>query len=300
MTDHVDQSVPEPPPAALEQALRRLTLSAEALEGGWARTESDRDPRERAALLRAIFGAVRDDADLSSEEGARLVDLLAGQARQPAPLLTQLVGLQLLLTRALYRALLGAKPSDFEEGLQRLTRVLGRVQVAATDTLWQERTQALERLVDIDPLTDLFNRRYLAPELDRLLTLERRYGTPFAVLLLDLDGLKQINDAYGHHVGDAALIDLARVLCTESRGNDTAIRLGGDEFCLLAPHQSFAGAMTLAKRLKRAITDVVVSGGRLSASIGVAVCPDHGRDADALLRAADRAMYSVKRGGESE
>lgn len=293
MSQRVDHPLQESLPR-LEQTLRRLALSAEALGKDWAKNASDGDARPRAPLVRAILGAVQDGAELSPDESARLVDLVAGEASQPAALFDELIALQLLLTRALHRGLLGSDPSHFEEGLRRLTRVLGAVQIAAADRLWRERSEGLERLVHTDPLTGLFNRRYLAPELARLLALERRYGTPFAVLLLDVDDLKQINDAYGHEAGDAALIGLARVLRVESRESDAAIRLGGDEFCLLAPHQSSAGAVNLAERLTAAVRDVAVAGGRLSASIGAAVCPDHGREAGALLKAADRAMYSGK------
>jgi diguanylate cyclase (GGDEF)-like protein len=120
------------------------------------------------------------------------------------------------------------------------------------------------------------------------------------VLLMDVDGLKRINDAQGHQAGDRVLMQVAMSLQRSIRSVDTAARLGGDEFCVLAPEQESQGAAVLAERLAAAAGEDVAIPAEppVSLSIGVVACPEHGDDAERLIDNADRAMYRAKAAGE--
>jgi diguanylate cyclase (GGDEF)-like protein len=130
--------------------------------------------------------------------------------------------------------------------------------------------------------------------------MQRRYGHPFAVLVVDIDGLKRINDAYGSAAGDRALVDVATALGEAVRTVDTPVRLEGDEFCVLLPNQTATRARALAERLAESIESVQGPGGQtLGVSVGVVSCPQHSTDPEELLALADAAMYRAKAAGES-
>jgi diguanylate cyclase (GGDEF)-like protein/PAS domain S-box-containing protein len=159
-----------------------------------------------------------------------------------------------------------------------------------------ERKQAEEKvqlLAVTDPLTGLGNYRRLVEALDAEVKRTGRTGRPFAVLLLDLDQLKKINDRYGHLIGSQALCRLADVLRVFCRAIDTAARYGGDEFAVILPETTTAAARHVASRIRsRLATDSLQP--PLSASIGVAVYPQDGETMEALLRTADRELYEMK------
>ena len=153
-----------------------------------------------------------------------------------------------------------------------------------------------------DPLTGLANRALLLQQLQRALPHARRAGKKFAVVFIDLDNFKEINDGFGHHVGDVVLQTVARRLRQDARADDTVARLGGDEFVLLLENlgETRHVAPIMAKLLAKITTPVTVETTefRPMASIGVAVYPDDGQDPQQLLRNADMAMYAAKeRGG---
>jgi diguanylate cyclase (GGDEF)-like protein/PAS domain S-box-containing protein len=144
-----------------------------------------------------------------------------------------------------------------------------------------------------DPLTGLANYRHLVETVDSEIKRSERTTREFALLFLDLDGLKQINDRFGHLVGSQALCRLADVLCICSRKVDTPARFGGDEFALVLPETGPAPANLVAQR----ICDSLANDGRepkLSVSIGVAIYPQDGENVDSLLGAADAALYAMK------
>ena len=144
-----------------------------------------------------------------------------------------------------------------------------------------------------DPLTGLANYRHLVDVVNMEIKRSQRTAREFALLFLDLDSLKRINDAFGHLVGSQALCRLADVLCICSRDIDTSARFGGDEFALVLPETGRAPAAAVARR----ICDRLANDGRqprLSVSIGIAVYPNDGQTIDALLSAADTALYSMK------
>jgi diguanylate cyclase (GGDEF)-like protein/PAS domain S-box-containing protein len=144
-----------------------------------------------------------------------------------------------------------------------------------------------------DSLTGLANYRHLVETVDTEIKRSERTAREFAILFLDLDGLKQINDRFGHLVGSQALCRLADVLCICSRNMDTPARFGGDEFALVLPETGQVAANLVAQR----ICESLASDGkepRLSVSIGVAIYPKDGEKVDFLLSAADAALYSMK------
>jgi diguanylate cyclase (GGDEF)-like protein/PAS domain S-box-containing protein len=160
----------------------------------------------------------------------------------------------------------------------------------------------LRHLADHDPLTGLFNRRRLEQELDRHIAEVARYGPRGALLVLDLDHFKYVNDALGHHAGDELILSVAAVLQDRLRDSDTLARLGGDEFAVLLPHADAGEAEHVAGELVRAVREEsAVSTGdrirRVTTSIGIAPFAPGDLDGEELLIEADLAMYEAKEGG---
>jgi diguanylate cyclase len=159
------------------------------------------------------------------------------------------------------------------------------------------RCDELHRLRDLagrDPLTGAANRRTFEEELAREAARHRRTHEAFAVILLDLDELKQRNDRHGHGAGDEALIALVGACLRTVRETDLVARLGGDEFAVLLPGSNHTGAAALAARLREAIEQAVVEDGPLRVSVGSAAA-EHGRiAADSIVQLADRALYQDK------
>ncbi len=168
----------------------------------------------------------------------------------------------------------------------------------------QERTQdQLAQLTDQDPLTGLMNRRRFHTELGRWIQRAVRYQRPLSLLFIDVDQFKYVNDTLGHAAGDKFLSEIATLLARDMRETDLVGRLGGDEFGVLLPETNAEGANLVAQRFLQLLhqTDFVIEQRRLhgSASIGVATCPDHGRDVETLLTRADIAMYRAKQNGRN-
>jgi diguanylate cyclase (GGDEF)-like protein/PAS domain S-box-containing protein len=166
----------------------------------------------------------------------------------------------------------------------------------------QAETQ-LQHLARHDALTGLPNRSWLQEQLKSALAQAQRAGSTLALLFIDLDRFKKINDSLGHHVGDGALIEVARRLTEALRSSDLVARLGGDEFVVLLPQLAHAGdvedvAGKLVERLRFPL-QVGPHELRVTPSIGVAVYPEHGLDAETLMRHADQAMYRVKTQGRN-
>ncbi len=149
-----------------------------------------------------------------------------------------------------------------------------------------------------DALTGLLNRRALGPLLRRQVGRLRRDGETCAVLMVDIDHFKQINDAFGHAVGDAALVDLARLMRQVARDVDHIVRMGGEEFCLLLPHTDLDGALRLGGRLREVVCGADANACvPMTVSVGVAVAQSADEPADAVIARADAALYRAKAGG---
>jgi diguanylate cyclase (GGDEF)-like protein len=158
---------------------------------------------------------------------------------------------------------------------------------------------AMRRSALRDPLTGLANRRALDDLLRHEIARHRRQDASFVVLALDLDGFKAVNDRFGHDAGDEVLRDAAAALEEAVRGQDTVVRLGGDEFCVLAPDTDAASAAHLAERVLDSLAGVTTGVRGLTASVGAAVYPDDGLNGGELLAAADAAATDAKRRSRS-
>jgi diguanylate cyclase (GGDEF)-like protein len=159
----------------------------------------------------------------------------------------------------------------------------------------EARQQGLKLLSQTDPLTGLANRRVLHDRLKYEISRHRRHSRRFSLLALDLDGFKSVNDRYGHAAGDEILREISRALEKAVREQDTVARMGGDEFCVLAPEIGWEDAERLADRLERAVQTAVGGLDMLGVSVGFAVFPDEGWTPEHLLVRADEAGMATKR-----
>lgn len=156
-----------------------------------------------------------------------------------------------------------------------------------------------------DPLTELYNRRYLQEELASELQLAERRYYPLCVVLIDLDHFKSVNDRFGHPMGDKVLTELAKLLGANIRGSDFACRFGGEEFCLVLADIGLELATVRTQALLNAFHTLQIEHGgqalsQLTFSAGVAEYPRHGRNPDMLLIAADSALYRAKESGRNQ
>lgn len=222
----------------------------------------------------------------------------ATDSTPPAPVPGGLLGVL-----AIYDRLGG---DDFDDAdLSTLQTFAGQAAVAVGNVLSHREVQ---RLSLTDPLTGLWNYRYLQVSLAREVERAGRFHRSAAVIAIDLDRFKVVNDTYGHPVGDVVLKEVARRISAEIREVDLAFRYGGEEFVVLLPEADVDGAGRVAERLSRAVgtepIDVATPSNThdtptvsVTVSLGVAVFPDHGNDGAAVLAAADEALYAAKAAG---
>ena len=253
-----------------------------------------------ALVVLAVTGVVIDPLALS--HGIAIVLVV-----QAFVLDRRSMGVRVALTATLTAAasiIHGVPPRDiaiqvpFVYGLAALVVVLA-------DSLGRSRTTTVaalrqaEHLALYDTLTGLPNRVLFRDRVEHALDLARRDGVSVALLLMDLDRFKEVNDTFGHHAGDLLLSEVGPHLQEELRAGDTLARLGGDEFALLLPGAGGAAATGIATRVLQALERPFMIEGQpltIGASVGIACSPEHARDAEALLRRADVAMYVAKRG----
>jgi diguanylate cyclase (GGDEF)-like protein len=151
-----------------------------------------------------------------------------------------------------------------------------------------------------DPLTSLYNRRFLEDYLERELIRAKRERASLALIMMDLDRFKQINDSAGHQAGDQVLVEVGALLKRHVRGSDIACRYGGEEFALVLPKTTLESARRRSAEICSAIRREPELLRGVTASLGVALCPAHATDAEALLRAADQALYEAKEAGRNQ
>ncbi len=194
-----------------------------------------------------------------------------------------------------------AYPGMFTPDDLRLFTILADLASAAAENarLYQ-RTQ---ELAITDGLTGLYLRRFFNQRLEEEISRFTEHGTPFSLLIMDLDHFKRINDRLGHLVGDQVLAQLAEVLRGETRITDILCRFGGEEFALLLPSTPCSSGLVLAERIRSHVAQrpflVLQESLSLAVSIGLAGCPDHGRGTELLIKAADEALYAAKRAGRN-
>ena len=252
-------------------------------------------------LIRGLADAIEDPDKISTSlsEISRLSASLA-TLRKEDPSIEQMMDdyshLKRLLVKAAAADLRGSDMAVLRIS-QNLDDGFNFVLKQGVKAFLEQHSARLQHLADTDALTGLYNVRYFRQQLHRNLEMYKRYRIPFALLMLDLDSLKELNDIRGHHSGDAALKHLAAILSTEKRETDVAVRYGGDEFFVVMPGTVAADGERLAYRVVRSVRRLnIQSGGReiTGVSVGVVSCPANGTDVGTLRAKADRALYLAK------
>jgi len=201
---------------------------------------------------------------------------------------------------------IGTVTSSFSRMRGTIERQTAEINSLATrlDAAYEELEAAKARLREFsfrDEVTGLYNRRFFSLRLAEEISRYRRFNHPVSVVLLDLDGFKDINDELGHATGDETLRDVGRLLLSHSRGVNVITRYGGDEFAVLLVETAKVGARRYADRIRQAAsTYPFAHGRRVTASFGVASLPEDGAaSTEDLVRAADEALYAAKRAGKN-
>jgi len=186
-----------------------------------------------------------------------------------------------------------------------------RIPALTVDTLAQSASHAalslrntwllaeVERLATRDGLTGLANRRLFEESLEREIARSGRRGSPLALVVLDIDHFKDVNDTLGHQAGDAVLREVGQVLSEKTKASDLPARYGGDEFVVLLPDCSSADSVTVAERLRAAVAARLTTV-KVTVSAGTAALPDNAHDGERLVAAADAALYEAKRSGRNQ
>ncbi|MCP3176641.1 sensor domain-containing diguanylate cyclase [Desulfuromonas sp. KJ2020] len=192
-----------------------------------------------------------------------------------------------------------------ENDLHILTSFTAQIAIVLDRAASMERADLLEKLAATDALTGLYNRRFFDERLDSELSRSIRHSLSFSIMLLDLDNFKNYNDLCGHIAGDSALKKVASLLKSSGRDIDVVARFGGEEFIILLPDTSKKEAVLVAERVRHAVEshpfpqEARLPGGQLTTSIGLATFPDDGDFAQALIKAADTALYQAKENGRN-
>jgi diguanylate cyclase (GGDEF)-like protein len=293
--------------AALKAQLARMERRREQIAKSWLvdvildspLAELERMPMawatgELPQLISDILVALGEEAPKLDPEAlsraAHLAELRAESA--PARLAREIAALQSALLAMLREELAPAHPQLFAEAAERLAAVFGLVAGTAVDALFQSPEAGR------DPLSGLPRAGQMRRRLGQLIASQQRYGTPFAVILLDIEGpgAGDEENAPGHEV---VLAVVAAALRDSIRLMDEAYRLEDDELCVLAPNQGTGDGVEMAHRLSRMLASLETAGGlRITISAGIVSCPEHGEDADRLLRQADTAMWRARATGQ--
>jgi diguanylate cyclase (GGDEF)-like protein len=195
------------------------------------------------------------------------------------------------------------KPFDSHEVLARVSTHLKlrslQAELIEKNTALQKANTELERLATTDSLTGLHNRRAIQQKAEVCMTCAKRYGTPYSVIMFDIDHFKSINDTKGHDAGDRVLQTVAQCVQTVLRDSDILARWGGEEYLVLAPQSDAAESARVAERLRQIISSTQVDDiGQITASFGVADFHD-GDTFEKVILMADKAMYQAKQAGRN-
>lgn len=192
-----------------------------------------------------------------------------------------------------------------DAGLElQLADMAHQLELATTRLIEQQRefealTLSLQKQADRDALTGLCNRQKFDTLCAAEIARSKRYGTPLALIMYDIDRFKDVNDTYGHLVGDTVLIETSRVVAVRMRESDALARWGGEEFMILAAHTDLEHALVLAEQVRAVIDDTTFpTVGKMSCSFGVTALCEHDT-VDKLIYRADAALYRAKRNGRN-
>lgn len=280
------------------------TLLETVLAGaGYVHVSSCNEPHRVAALYeKNRYDLVLLDLEMPGKSGLEVMDELKAidaEGYLPVIVITGHGASKLDSLKAGARDFV-RKPFDVEEVLLRIHNTL-EMRLAHRKALTT--SQKLETLALHDPLTGLANRRLLEDRVRMALKHARRERGQMALLYLDLDGFKQVNDQLGHHAGDVLLQQVAERLQGAVRADDTVARLGGDEFMVtLSKVAGTREAARVASKIIEAVAqpyDLEGQNARVTTSVGLALYPEHGDSADALMQNADAALYLAKEAGKN-
>lgn len=274
----------EPSRAAYGTALESAGLKVVGIAGGVAALVSLRRTRPHLVVIDVKLKGI------SAEELARSLT----QTEDSVAVI--LVGDE-AATNALRSAAIAVGAFDYFQMPTDLSLLIARTEqlIALKQMMDRLRAEA-----DRDYLTGLANRRRFRTALGQEVERWRRYNIPCALVLVDIDHLKKINDQHGHSAGDRVIRHAASSLVELSRDNDTAARLGGEEFALLLAGANDAKAVAAAERLRHVFSATPVEDvGTVTISLGVAACPSHATSERALYSASDAALYRAKREGRN-
>ena len=210
-----------------------------------------------------------------------------------------------IIAKEKIRGVMGVGSHRYREFPDWEVRMLGTIsnQIGMAIENAQLYEHALE-LAFTDSLTGLYNRRYLMEQIEREFIRAERSKSPLSLIMVDLDGLKDINDSYGHHFGDAFLREVGRIIKVNTRASDVAARWGGDEFMLLATEADSASSSKIAERVRFQVGRyrMEINGRKvgITVSAGVVSYPAHALGISELIKNVDEAMYNAKRGGKNQ
>ena len=260
--------------------------------------------REEAATLREDSAGLREEGAKKREEGAERREEGAKRREEGAEQREVAADLRDKVTE--HDAKAKDELSAHTEALLREANehlVVASVRAQAITDAAEQTTSQMTHMAEHDFLTGLPNRMLLTDRLAQAISLALRHGKKVALMYLDLDHFKHINDSLGHEVGDKLLQSAAKRLQACVRFSDTVSRQGGDEFVvLLAEVEEVQGAVLIAEKLIEAMTEPHIIGDHrlhVTLSIGISLYPDDGKDVEAMIRNADTAMYHAKKSGRN-
>lgn len=271
--------------------------SRDVLERGacWGTTGNEREivrPNECWALRLGRTHQNTQGVDLACEHTE--IELAPGYTQLCVPMLSQGDVIGLMIVTAPQAELEKIKRGFVITVAEQLGLAINNVRLR----------NSLRHQSTIDPLTGLYNRRYFDESLKREMIRARRLNSPLAIVMIDLDHFKQINDTYGHDGGDLVLRETGKHIIERIRGSDVACRYGGEEIVLLLSDCTVQDAATCAENIRASLADIRLRNlgqtiAQVSASFGVAAWLEHAADEKELIKAADRSLYSAKKTGRN-
>jgi len=255
-------------------------------------------------------GKIHITVDSNPESCCRHLSGAAGRSSLCVPLLTQGETLGILhLQQRTSHGSISTKP-ELDESSEGMNEEVQQLAITVADYLALALANiklrgTLKQQAIRDPLTGLFNRRYMEETLSREISRAERYRTPLGIIMVDLDHFRRFNNTFGHDAGDMVLQDMGRFLQNNIRKEDVACRYGGEEFTLILPGASLDATKNRAETLRQKVQNLQIYYNNklldsITLSLGVATFPEHGSSGDAVLQAADAALYDAKHGGRNQ